>query len=78
MSVKSYLVFPYKGRLQELSEDLSKLPWCQTIPSENREVIVLVTDTKDEKDEEDCINHVNSIESLEHMTLVSGFEENLN
>lgn len=75
MSVKSYLVFPHKGRLRELSEDLSKLPWCQTIPSENREVIVLVTDTKNEKDEEDCINHVNAIESLEHMTLVSGFEK---
>lgn len=75
MPVKSYLVFPHKGQKNKLSDELSRLSWCEVMPAENKDLLVLVTDTKDEQEEEKCISRINEIPDLEHYTLVSGFEE---
>lgn len=75
MPVKSYLVFPHEGQKECLSEKLCALSWCEVMPAENEDLLVMVTDTKSERDEEDCIAKINEIEELEHYTLVSGFEE---
>ncbi len=78
MPVKSYLVFPLKGKQSELNQSLSELPWCDVSIAENKELLVLVTDTENETEEEQCLQQLKKIEFLEHMTLVSGFEENKN
>ena len=74
MSIKSYLVFPHKGKKQELESALGYLPWCDVIPAENKELLVVVAETKDEKDEEEFLDYVNKIDSLDHLSLVSGFD----
>jgi nitrate reductase NapAB chaperone NapD len=78
MPIKSYLVFPHEGKQKALKEALIKLSWCEVIPAENRNLLVLVTDTKDKEDEENCLLTINGLNSLEHMTLVSGFSDNNN
>jgi len=76
MPVKSYLVFPHIGKKKALSDILVDMSWCEILPAENEELIVLVTDTENEKEEEKCLNSLNAIPELDHYTLVSGFEEN--
>ncbi|MDH5475175.1 MAG: hypothetical protein OEX22_05740 [Cyclobacteriaceae bacterium] len=78
MPIKSYLVFPHVGKKEILIETLGDLNWCEILPSENKELIVLVTDTKNENEEEKCFKIINTIPALDHLTLVSGFEENAN
>ncbi|MEO9967134.1 MAG: hypothetical protein ABJF11_15145 [Reichenbachiella sp.] len=74
MPIKSYLVFPHAGEKSKLTEKLSELKWCEVMPAENKELLVLVTDTTDEADEENCLKKINALTELEHYTLVSGFE----
>lgn len=76
MPIKSYLVFPHKGKKKTLGEVLGNLSWCEILPAKNKELIVLVTDTKNEKEEEKCLSVLNAIPELDHFSLVSGFEEN--
>ncbi len=76
MPIKSYLVYPKKGKQQELNSNLSQLPFCDVSIAENQALLVLTTDTRDELEEEKCEKILNNIDALEYMTLVSGFEEN--
>ncbi|MDN5202305.1 hypothetical protein QQ008_13045 [Fulvivirgaceae bacterium BMA10] len=75
MPIKSYIAFPAKGQRSVLSKELNKLPWCEAIPAENKDVLVLVTDTKDQKEEDLFQEKLNKIKSLDHLTLVSGFND---
>ena len=78
MPVKSYIVFPHEGKKQELSKALSKLRWCEVLPAENEQLLVMVTDTSSDKEEEECLTQIQQIAELDHYTLVSGFEEQSN
>ncbi|MEO9806017.1 MAG: hypothetical protein ABJF04_22350 [Reichenbachiella sp.] len=78
MPVKSYLVFPKEGEKNNLVDKLNQLDWCEVLPAQNKDVLVLVTDTLDESDEDNCLNQLNEIQEIKHYTLVSGFEENEN
>lgn len=78
MPIKSYLVFPHKGKKEGLTATLNQLTWCEVLPAKNKELLVLVTDTKNEQDEDNCLARINAIPELEHYTLVSGFNESDN
>lgn len=77
MPIKSYLVFPQSGQKKSLAGALNEMPCCEVIPSENRGVMVLVTDTKDNDQDEKCLNDIKNIKSLEHITLVAGFNDDV-
>jgi len=77
MPVKSYLVFPHKGKKEQLTQSLAKLQWCDVLPAENKDVLVLVTETNSEQEEESCLDNIKSIPELDHFTLVSGFDEKM-
>lgn len=74
MPIKSYLVFPHKNMLDELEKQLRAIPDCDVIPAENKELLVVVTDTESKDREEICLNKINSLRGLDHITFVSGFE----
>ena len=74
MPIKSYLAHPHQGKKRELFDALSKLKSCEVIPAENKEVIVLVTDTKNEIEENILKEKLESIESLRLFAMVSGFD----
>lgn len=73
MSIKSYLVHPHDGKKNELQLELSAIENCEVIPAENRNVLILVTETTDENEEEQLKEQIESIESLKLMALASGF-----
>ena len=52
MSIKSYLAHPHDGKKAELIEALSNLGNCEVIPAENKDLLILVTDTDDKLEDE--------------------------
>ncbi len=51
MPVLSYLAYPLPGAKEELFNDLIFLGYCEVIPADNEEVLILVTDTPDDETE---------------------------
>lgn len=45
MTISSYLVIPTEGATDTLAERLADLPGCEIARAENRDVLLLVTDT---------------------------------
>jgi len=76
MPIKSYIVFPRSGEKGELIKVLENTKHCEVVPSINKDVLVLVTDTKNEQEEETLQKILDTTEGVEHLNLVSGFSEN--
>ncbi len=72
MPVFSYLAYPAKGAKETLLTDLSALDHCEVIPSENEEILILVTDTPDEEKEKELQKKLNALESLKSLGMTFG------
>ncbi len=73
MPIKSYLAHPVKGQKELLINELAALKNCDVIPAENKEVIVVVTDTESDTEEEYLKEKIEAFSSLKLLALVSGF-----
>jgi nitrate reductase NapAB chaperone NapD len=71
MPVCSYVVIPEPGATQAVQERLSSLPGCETVRAENREVILLVTDTNSAAQEEQLRRRVQATPGI--LTVVLAF-----
>lgn len=74
MPIKSYLAHPKEGKKEDLLMALSKINHCEVIPAQNKDVIVLVTDTESEIEENILKEKLEAIESLKLFSMVSGFD----
>lgn len=72
MPIFSYLAIPKPGAMQDLCADLAPLSNCEVIPADNKDVVVLVTDTPDEAAEADLQEQLNLIPSLQSLSLAFG------
>lgn len=75
MPIKSYVAFPRKGEKDLLIKVLENTEHCEVVPSTNKDVLVLVTDTSNDIEEETLQQILENIEEIEHLNLVSGFSE---
>ena len=75
MPIFSYLAIPTTGAKKVLCEELSALEYCQIVPAENQDVVVLVTDTPDVRTEESLQNTLKSLQSLQSLSLSFGYDE---
>lgn len=75
MPIKSYIAWPRTGSGAALNEKLAALPGCEVHGAENREVLLLITDTRDDGAEEALQSQLARIEALECLTLVAGVGE---
>jgi len=73
MPIKSYLVHPHIGQKNELTEILSKMDQCEVLPAENKNIVVLVTETDTDQEDEQLKEKLEMIPSLKLLALVSGF-----
>ncbi|GAA0189375.1 hypothetical protein GCM10009122_49540 [Fulvivirga kasyanovii] len=79
MPIKSYLVFPKQGKKALLEASLKDIPSCEIIQAENKDLIILVSETADQGEEDALMQKLSEIESLDHLNLVAGFnDDNLN
>lgn len=73
MPIKSYLAHPHDGQKKALVEALSAFEECEILPAENREVVVLVTETDSRDEDEQLVATLEKLPSLKFLSLVSGF-----
>ncbi|REH43365.1 hypothetical protein C7448_1147 [Tenacibaculum gallaicum] len=73
MPIKSYLAHPHDGKKDELIKALSTLNECEVIPAENKDVLVVVTETETKIEEENLKQKLETISSLKLLSMVSGF-----
>ena len=72
MPILSYLVLPQAGAMEQLCTDLSAMECCEIIPSDNQEVVVLVTDTPDEETENTLQKTLKKLPSLQSISMTFG------
>lgn len=75
MPIKSYIAFPQKGEKNKLIQMLTDTAYCEVVPSTNKDVLVLVTDTENDQQEDELQKVLENIEEIEHLNLVSGFSD---
>ena len=73
MAIKSYLAFPQDDRKANLKQSIEKLEGCEVIEAENKELLIVVTESPDEKADEQLLQQIRNIDDLKHISLVSGF-----
>lgn len=74
MPVKSYIIIPQTGQMQQVVNEISILEGCEIHPAENQDVLVLVTDTESEGDDKKLFVQIESNQNIKHISLVSGYE----
>ena len=75
MPIFSYLAIPQEGARDQLCADLAALEFCQIIPAENQDIVVLVTDTPDEMIEKKLQKILKDMQSLQSLSLTFGYDE---
>ncbi|BCL62836.1 hypothetical protein DGMP_35290 [Desulfomarina profundi] len=75
MPIFSYLAIPANGAKEMLCADLASLSHCEVIPSDNREVVVLVTDTPDKATEEKLQEKLKQLQTLQSLSLTFGYDD---
>ena len=72
MKICSYLVYPVKGKLKALKRKLLLLPGCEVVPAENRDVLILVTETNGEAEETKLQQSLKEIKEVQFLALTFG------
>ena len=72
MPVFSYLAYPIQGAKAQLINELAALEYCEVTPSENEEILILVTDTPDEEAEKALQEKLKAVKSLESLGMTFG------
>ena len=72
MPILSYLALPQVGEMEQMCTDLSVLQYCEIIPSDNQEVVVLVTDTPDENAEKKLQKMLKGLQTLQSLSMTFG------
>lgn len=72
MAICSYLVIPAAGAGQTLAARLEALPGCEVARAENRDVLLLVTDTAGPEEERALHAALNQLDDLHGLVLTFG------
>ncbi|WP_420581657.1 chaperone NapD [Reichenbachiella sp.] len=76
MPISSFLAIPKQDQLTQLTDQIALFPECDALPSTNKDLLVVVTETKDNQAEETLLEKINALDCLEQLTMVSGFKDN--
>ena len=72
MPIFSFLAYPETSMKDQLIKDLSSIKHCEVKPSENRDVLILLTDTPDEETNKDLMNTIKNLDSLQSLSMTFG------
>lgn len=73
MPIKSYLAHPHDGKKNELIRALSGIDQCEVVPAQNKDLLILITETESNTEEEILKEKLEALESLKLLAMVSGF-----
>jgi nitrate reductase NapAB chaperone NapD len=72
MPVCSYIIHPKPGSLSVLTEQLNAIKGCEATPADNRDLLILVTETADQAEERRLMEHVKQVEAIQNITQTFG------
>ncbi len=75
MPIFSFLAYPETSMKDQLIKDLSSMKYCEVKPSDNRDVLILLTDAPDEETNKDLINTIKELDSLQSLSMTFGHTE---
>ncbi len=73
MPIKSYLAHPHTGKKDELVKTLTAIQQCDVMPAQNKDVLILITETEDKAEEAMLKEKLETIDCLKLLAMVSGF-----
>lgn len=77
MPVFSYVAIPRSGEKKKLQDKLNALKYCEVMPADNEEVLILVTDSPDKDSEETLQLHLKNLHSLESLHMSFGCNDEI-
>ncbi|MFH2061289.1 MAG: chaperone NapD [Pseudomonadota bacterium] len=72
MPIFSFLAYPETNMKDELINTLSQMQYCEVKASENKDVLILLTDTPDEETNKDLIDTIKDLKSLQSLSMTFG------
>ena len=75
MTIQSYLVYPEPGRTAALTTALTQIPGCEVLASENRDLLVLVTESADETAQKSLEAQLENLDGAACLAMVGGWTE---
>jgi nitrate reductase NapAB chaperone NapD len=76
MTIQSYLIYPEAGGGPALAENLRRTTGCsEVIPAENRELLVLVTETENGEEQKRLEESLQELEGVACLAMVGGWTE---
>jgi len=72
MPIRSYIVVPAKGARDAVAERLNSIPACDVLPAENRDLVLLVTDTATKEEDDALRATVGNVEGVRSLVLTFG------
>ncbi len=72
MPIFSYLAYPAAGAKETLLGDLRRLKYCEVMPADNEDLLILVTDTPDEAAEALLQQKIKKLSSLQSLSMAFG------
>ncbi len=78
MPIFSYLAIAEPGEFDQLCADLKSMNHCEVILPDNKDIVVLVTDTPDEKTEKNLQKEFKALKSLQSLSMTFGHVDEIN
>ena len=72
MPICSYVVFPHPGKIDALATTLDQIPGCEALPSSNRDLLLLTTETSTAAEEQALQDQLQTVSDIQCMVLSFG------
>lgn len=72
MPILSYLVLPVAGATDQVARKLGAIPGCEVTRAENRDLLILVTETSGEEEERALQASVAELDGIHAISLTFG------
>ena len=72
MPICSYVVVPMPGTAQSTQAALSEIQGCQVVPAENRDVLLLVTETDSSEEDRVLRNRLYDVPGIQALLMTFG------
>ncbi len=73
MPIKSYLAHPHDSQKTVLANAVSAIPGCEVVSSENKNLLIIVTDTNNKAEDDALKQQIEGLPSLKLLAMVAGF-----
>ncbi len=72
MPICSYLVIPEAGAADRVRDRLAEMPGCEPVRAENRELVILVTDTPGLEEERELRSRIEAVGGVQALLMTFG------